>query len=220
MADETELRQTQKISLDELDSRLVEEKLELNPDANPMEAPPPVSDGGHRVKLVLDASSWEKKKTNPAKDGSQKDYLSCRAYGVVVDDGVDLNKRVFLNLNTLAFDGKSQMGYILLQAWGGKNNPEAVKAYKELENYVELAQAFQKTLAGEPIIRVETQWQARYNAGDKDKPDYKTAKSGMKNFPLNDPKDVSKGYRHIVDVRGSGEVSAQAVVKEFFPDTE
>ena len=114
------------------------------------------------------------------------------------------NKRLFFNVNTLVFDGKNEMVYILLQALGGKNNPQAAEAVKKLENYAELAKAFQQVLAGEPIVRVETQWSARYNAGDKEKPDYRTAKTGQKNFPLLDPKDVTKGYNHKLDIKGHG----------------
>lgn len=216
---ETAVATSSKVSLDELDARMVEEKIEINPEANPMEAPPPPDDGIHRVKLVLDTNSWEQKETKPGKDGKKRAYLSCQFYGVIVAEGTkNNNKRVFGRVNTLVFDGKNEMAYILLQALGGKTNPQAVNTVTKLENYIELAKAFQQVLAGEPIVRVETQWVARYNAGTKEDPDYKTAKSGQKNFPLVDPKDLSKGYRHIVEVRGHGEVNAQAVIQDYFPD--
>ncbi len=211
--------QARKVSLDELDASLVQEKIELNPDANPMEGPPPVVDGIHRIKLVLDTNSWEQKTTKPGKNGQTRAYLTCKGYGVIQAEGTpDNNKRLFFQVNTLVFDGKSEMAYILLQALGGKNNSSAANTVKALENYVELAKAFQQVLAGEPIIRAESEWTARYNAGDKDNQDWKTAKSGMKNFPLNDPKDPSKGHSPKIDIKGVGEVSAIAQIVDYFPD--
>lgn len=218
-AEDVVVKQPQKISLDELDARMVEEKIEINTEANPMEAPPPVVDGIHRAKLVLDTNSWERKETKQGKDGKSRTYLTVKGYAVVQAEGTpDNNKRLFFQVNTLVFDGKNEMAYILLQALGGKNNPSAASTVKALENYVELAQAFQQVLAGEPIVRVESQWSARYNAGTKEAPDYKTAKTGMKNFPLIDPKDPSKGYTPKIDVRGHGEVSANAQIQDYFPD--
>lgn len=221
MSEEIQKPQPEKVSLDELDAKLVEEKLVINTDANPMEAPPPPSDGIHRVKLVLDTNSWERRETKPGKDGQSRKFLACKGYGVIIAEGSpDNNKRLFFQVNTLAFDGKNEMAYMLLNALGGKSNAQAVATVKALENYVELAQAFQQVLAGEPIIRLESEWVARYNAGDKEKPDYKTAKSGQKNFPLVDPKDPSKGFRHIIDVKGYGEVTANAVIRDYFPDAQ
>jgi hypothetical protein len=207
----------EKINLDDLDASLVEEKIAIDPELNPMDAPPPASDGIHRVRLVLDTDSWSNKETKPMKDGGRRAFLTCKGYGVILAEGTpDNNKRLFFNVNTLVFDGKCEMAYILQMALG--NTPEAKESVRKLENYVELAKAFQRVLAGEPVVRAESQWVARYNAGDKDKPDYKTVKSSQKNFPLIDPKDPSKGHRHVIDVKGFGEVTAQAVIQNWFPD--
>jgi hypothetical protein len=212
-------QQPVKVDLDTLDSSLVEEKVELNPDANPMEAPPPVDDGVHRVKLVLDPASWTHSETKANKSGEKRSYLSCQFYGVVIAEGTkNNNKRLFGRVNTLVFDGKSEMAYILLQVYGGKDNAEARAKIAALDNYVKLAQAFKQALAGEPIVKVSTKWVARYNAGTKDEPDYKTALSGQANFPAVDPKDPSKGKRHIINVPKVGEVAAQAQIQDYFPD--
>lgn len=207
-----------KVSLDELDATLVEDKIEINTDANPMESPAPVADGIHRMKLVIDEKSWVQKETKEGKNGQKTSYLGCKYYAVCIDPGPNENKRVFGQVNTLVFDGKSEMGYIILQALGGKNNAGAAEAVKGLDNRLKLAKAFQQCLASEPIVRIETKWSARYNAGTKEEPDYKTYLSGMKGFPLVDPKDPSKGYKHLVNVKGAGEISAQAQIEDFFPD--
>lgn len=219
MAEENEKVQPEKVSLDNLDASMVQEKIEINTDANPMEAPPPPDDGIHRVKLVLDTTSWERSETKPNKEGTKRAYLKCKFYGVIQAEGTpNNNKRLFGQVNTLVYEGKNEMAYILLQALGGKNNPSAVEAVKKLENYIELAQAFQQVLAGEPIVRVSSEWVAQYNKGTKEKPEYATAKSGQKNFPLIDPKDPSKGHSPKINVTGVGEVSAKAQIKDYFPD--
>lgn len=211
--------QAEKVSLDTLDASMVQEKIEINTEANPMEAPPPPDDAIHRAKLVLDTTSWERRETKANKNGESRKFLTCKFYAVIQAEGTkNNNKRLFGQVNTLVFDGKSQMGYILLQALGGKGNPQAVSTVQKLENYIELAQAFQQVLAGEPIIRIESEWMAQYNAGTKESPEWKTAKSGQKNFPLIDPKDASKGYNPKIDVRGHGEVVAKAAIKDYFPD--
>lgn len=208
------------VNLDELDASLVAEDIELNPDANPMEAPPPVDDGIHRIKLMVDSTSWMQKETKPGKDGDKVPFLSCKIQGVVIAEGTpNNNKRVFDSLNTITFGGKNRMAYILLQALGGKDDPQARATVEGLKNSVALAKEFQRVMAGEPIIRVSTKWIAKHNAGTKDKPEWKTAKSGQKNFQMVDPNDPSKGYLHIINVAGN-EVTAVAVPQDYFPDVE
>lgn len=210
MADE----QNAVIDLDSLDSSLVQENIVLNPDVNPMEAPPPVDDGVHRVKLT-GAQDWKPGDTKPNKNGDTQPYLSTQFSGVVIAEGTkNNNKRVFGRVNTLAFDGKSEMAYILLQVYGGKDNEDARAKIAGLKTFVDLAKAFRNAIAGEPIIKVSTKWQARYNAGTKEAPDYKTAYSGQKMFPS----DGNGGNKHIVSVKGAGDVAAQAVIQDYFPD--
>jgi hypothetical protein len=208
-----EVAQAVKVDLDNIDSSLVEENITLNPDANPMEAPPPVDDGTWRVKLT-GADDWTNKDTKPNKSGESTSYLATQFSGVVIAEGTtNNNKRVFGRVNTLVFDGKSEMGYILLQIYGGKANPEARAKVEALKNYVDLAKAFRAAIAGEPIIRVSTKWTARYNAGTKEAPDYKTALSGQKQFPSNG----AGGHIPVVVVKGIGEVRAGAEIQDYFP---
>lgn len=208
-----ELAQAVKVDLDNIDSSLVEESITLNPDANPMEAAPPVDDGTWRVKLT-GADDWTNKDTKPNKSGESTSYLATQFSGIVIAEGTpNNNKRVFGRVNTLVFDGKSEMAYILLQIYGGKANPEARAKVEALKNYVDLAKAFRNAVAGEPIIRVATKWVARYNAGTKEAPDYKVAQSGQKTFPSNG----AGGHVPVVTVKGFGEVRAQAEIQDYFP---
>jgi len=203
-----------KVDLDSLDSSMVQETIDINPDVNPMEAPPPVDDGTHRVKL-MGADDWKPGDTKPNKNGESTTYLSTKFSGAVIAEGTkNNNKRVFAYANTLVFDGKSVMAYILLQIYGGKNSPEARAKVEALKNFVDLAKAFRAAIAAEPIIQVSTKWAARYNAGTKEKPDYKTAKSGQNNFPS----DNAGGKLHVINVPGYGDVAAQAEIQDYFPD--
>ena len=212
MSEETAV--AQKIDLDNIDSSLVEEKVELNPDANPMEAPPPVDDGTWRVKLV-GADDWTPGDTKPNKNGESRAYLKTKFSGIVIAEGTpNNNKRVFQNVNTLSFDGKSEMAYILLQIYGGKGSAQARKKIEDIKNYVDLAKAFRTAIAAEPIIKIKTKWSARYNAGTKDAPDYKVYLSGQSNFPSNG----AGGKLNVVSVKGAGDISAQANIEDYFPD--
>lgn len=208
-----EVKAPEKIDLDMLDSSMTAETIELNADVNPMDAPAPVEDGVRRYKL-FGADNWEQCETRPGKTDPFT-YYKTQFYGVCIEEGTpNNNKRVFGRVNTITFDGKNEMAFIILQALGGKNNPEA-KAYVEsLKSHVDLAKAFKRILSGNPIIQIETKWKARHNFGTKDEPDYRTVLSGMVNFP----KNPDGTYRHIVNQKGVGEVVAQPEIQDYFPD--
>lgn len=202
-----------KVDLDTMDSSLVEENIEINPDANPMDSPPPIDDGVHRVKLILDPD-WSMAETKPNKEGNKTTFYKCKISGQVVSEDKNNNRRVFANLNTLTFDGKNQMVWIMMQILGGNKNEQARSFVAGLKSQLEIAKAFKEALSGEPIIKVKTKWSAQYNAGTKEKADYKTALSGQQNFP----KNPDGTYKHVVNVRGFGEVAARANIEDYFPD--
>lgn len=192
--------------LDNLDPALVQEVVEVNPTADPTAAPPPPSDGRHRMKITID--SYEGKESQ--KDG--RPYFLFKAHGTVVDEGPDFNKRVFLNLTTFVFDGRNEMAYMITQALGGNNNPEAVNYVAKLNNYALLARGFRDVFAAEPILVADTQWVAEKppaEPGGK----YTRVRTGQKNFPKNADGSVSP----LVIVDGQ-ELSAKAVVRGWFPD--
>jgi hypothetical protein len=206
--------QSYKVDLDSLDSSMVAEEIELNPDANPMEGPPPIDDGVHRVKLYL-SPDWEQKETKPNKAGEKRTYFATKFSAGVVSEDSNNNRRVFERVNTLVFDGKNPMAYIILQILGGAKNAQARAFVESLTTPLALAKAFREALAGEPIIKVSTKWVAQYNDGTPEAPKYKTALSGQKNFPKVPGSDR---YNHVINIKGTGEVAAQAKIQDYFPD--
>ncbi len=198
------------VDLDNLDGNLVQEHIEIDPNANPMILSP-VDDGKHRVKLSITEDGWKAKDTEGA---SPRAYLGCKIQGVVIAEGTkNHNKRVFKSVNTLVFDGKSELAYILAKALG--DTPEVRAEVGRITNYVDLAKKFREVLAGEPIVQVTTKWSARYNSAPKDaKAKYVTALSGQRNFP----QDGQGGYSPIVAVKGVGDVQALAEIQDYFAD--
>ena len=71
-----------------------------------------------------------------------------------------------------------------------------------------LAKMLENALEGEPLIGIETQWQARAQHGDK----WETVTRGMKKFPQR----ADGTYNHIIDDPETGEkVAAQATVVRY-----
>lgn len=212
MADDVKV-QAQSVDLDTVDASLVEEQVTISADANPMEAPAPVNDGVHRVKLV-GATEWFQSETKPNKNGESTTFFKTQFSGIVVsDDPKQNNKRVFGRVNTLTFDGKNEMAYIMLQILGGKDNPEARKYVEGLTNIRDLATAFKQALAGEPIIKLSTKWVAQYKVEENGKDVYKIYLSGQASFPK-----VNGVPQHVVNAPRIGEISAQAQIQDYFPD--
>lgn len=212
---------SQKVDLDSLDANLVEETIDINPEANPMEEPPPVEDGTWRAKVLVVDDSWEHKETKENKSGNKTAYLTCKASLAIIDEGGrNNNKRVFIPfLSTLVFDGKCEMAYLLIQMLGG--GQEAKQEVSQIKNYVNLAKRFKEVAAGEPTVKVATKWVAQYQDGVDEKTGknkYRVAVSGMKNFPPV-PGSTPPAYRHIFNHKQSGqEVKARSEIQDYFPD--
>lgn len=205
--------QAQSVDLDTVDASLVEESITISADVNPMESPAPVNDGVHRVKLV-GATEWFQSETKPKNGGEPTTFFKTQFSGIVVsDDPKQNNKRVFGRVNTLEFDGKNEMAYIMLQILGGKDNPEARAFVEGLKNIRDLATAFRNALAGEPIIKLSTKWVAQYKVEEGGKEVYKTYMSGQNNFPK-----INGVPQHVVNAPRIGEVVAQAQIQDYFPD--
>lgn len=206
------------VDLDLLDADSVQEIVEIDPDANPLEEPNPVEDGLHRCKVLLNTAagaiqskSWTDKKT-----GVEHPFISVKFSLSVIDEGVDQNKRIFPNaINTNVFDGKCEMAHLLIQILGGDSSAkETVRGIGG--NYIALAKAFKAALVAEPIVKVQTKWIAQYKDGSKDKKGrdaYKTALSGMRNFK----KRADGTFDPTIAVKGN-EARARATVTAYFPD--
>lgn len=216
MAEEATVQQAEKVDLDSLNDSMVAEKIEINPDANPMEAPPPPDDGVYRVKLT-GANEWEQSETRPNKrSGESTTFYKTQFRAQILAEGTKNNNKIlFGRENTLTFDGKNVMAYILLQVYGGSKNEQARNFVAGLDTPLKLAKAFQQTLAGEPIIKVSSKWVARYKTGTGEETKYLTAKSGQKNFP----KNPDGTYAHVIQVAGVGDVKANAEIQDYFPDS-
>lgn len=198
------------IDLDALDDSAIEEEVSIDPNADPMAKPAPVDDGWHRVKLTaLDSSQVEVKET---KGNSPRPYIGFKFNGKVLAEGTpNNNKRVFGNVTTLVFDGKSEMARIIQVSRG--NTPEAKAYVSTLNNFGKLAKAFRAELAGEPIIKVKTRWVAQRKLENGN---YENVKSVQATFPR---KKDGLGYDHVIfDTKTQSEVSAQAVIQDYGPD--
>lgn len=203
----------QELDLDALDVSALEEDVEINPEANPMDAPAPPDDGTHRVKLLPLASGQVKVKETRGE--KKTPFIPMKFSGVILAEGTrNNNKRIFGNVTTLVFDGKSEMAYIILKAKGA--TAEAKKYVAGLTNFGKLAQAFKSTLAAEPIIKVKTRWVAQRKITDANgDTKYENVLSGQKNFP----KNPDGTYRHVVfDKVTQSEVTAQAQIEDYFVD--
>lgn len=205
----------QTFDLDAIDEFMVQEVVDINPDVNPNDAPPPPDDNTWRVKLLpLEGSQVEVRYTQ---NESETPFIPFQYSGVIIAEGnKNNNRRLFGRDNTLVFDGKSNLAHIIKVARG---DDAAARAFvKGLDNYVKLAKAFKDTLAAEPIIKIRTQWQAQRKiegGGKNGKDKYEIVKSGQKNFPP----DGFGGYKHVIyDSKTSTEVSARAVMVDFLPD--
>ena len=197
-----------KVDLDSYDESLVQEQIEINPDINPNAGPLPISDGKHRVRLVFDPEGTTSSVTNSA---AATPFISCQFSAVVLDDGPEKNRRTFSKVNTLVFDGKSEMGRIIQVARG---DDQAARDYvRTLTNYVALAKAFREALATEPVVEVRTRWEAQAKNLETGKWD--VVKAGQKQFPS----DGHGGYIPTIQLGekyDNKEVNAKAVIKDYF----
>lgn len=216
MADEAVRTQAEKVDLDNLSDSMVAERIEINPDANPMEAPPPPDDGVYRVKLT-GGNDWEQAETRPNKtSGESTTYYKTQFRAQIIAEGTKNNNKIlFGRENTLTFDGKNVLAYILLQIKGGSKNEQARAFVAGLDTPLKLARAFQQTLAGEPIIKVSSKWRASYKSEVNGETKYLTAKSGQNNFPRN----PDGTFQHVITVPNVGDVKANAEIQDYFPDS-
>lgn len=220
MAEQNEQEQAQQavaIDLDQLDVNLLTEDVTIDTDANPMDAPPPPPDKVWRVKVEVDAADFKVNTTNP-KPGSQavkQQYIAVTASATIVEDGPYSGRKFIIRENTLVFNNKNRMAYIILQALGGSQNPEAVAYVKTLNNFGKLALGFRDTFAAGRTMRLKSEWAAQYKVNEKGKDVYKTLKTGMKNFK---PVPGKPGeFNHKLD-SPAGEVAARAEIRDYYPD--
>ena len=106
-----------------------------------MEGPAPVDDGIHRFKLFIQPDSFEKSAFT-TKQGLTVDFIKCQFYAVCQDEGgKNNNKRIFGRVNTITFDGKNEMAYILTKLYA--HDPQGKAYVAGLNNYAKLAKGVQ-----------------------------------------------------------------------------
>ena len=183
------------------------DNIDIDPDKDPFEKAPPPPDAWHRAKVTIKegARGFQSKTTKP-KPGSSRPaqaFLSCELNFQIVAPG-----EYFDNLrprpkyvNTLVFEGKSEMGAILTAALAGVygNVDQAKAEVREIKSPTALAKRFAEVLAGEPEVAILTQWQAQYDSGEvKDgRAVYVTAARGQKAFPT----DGKGGYKPFITIK-------------------
>lgn len=215
-----------KFNLDDADANLIQEEVNIDTDANPMEAPPPPDDGTYRVTLKLKEPVSDAFQLKSVQSGNSagKQYISADFNAQILAEGTrNNNKLLFGKENTLTFDGKNKLAYILLQLYGGSKNEQAATYVKSLKTPSDLAKAFKAALLKEPKLRVKTKWNSSYNAGTKEEPDYKTFKNGQANHPQN-AAGVPKHINEVTFQDASGdvqslEVTARAQIVDYLPDS-
>jgi hypothetical protein len=185
------------------DLYLEDESLQLDPDADAFQGPPPPPDGVHLAKIM----PFRKNGDSPfqvGKDKRSKPFIMAAVVNKAVAEGRPWDgANIFDRVSSVIMQnsGTCRMAGVL-KALG-----ITVPATTTMKG---LARMLETALAGEPMICVETQWQARAQHGDK----WVTILRGMKKFP----QKPDGSYSHIVDDPETGEkVTAQAVVLRYLP---
>lgn len=130
---------------------LATEEMDIDTDADPFAFPPPVPDGTYRAKLVL-SGKWTlyPKKDDPTTVG----YLATSVEARLIDDGQPWdNNPVFDNfVSTMIMPstGTCRIAGILKAV--GVSVPART-------SHQELAQLLTDSLASEPIVNIQTQWE-------------------------------------------------------------
>lgn len=185
------------------DLALEDEALQLDPDADAFQGPPPPPDGVHLVKLSLFRRNGESP-FQAGRDRRGRPYIMAAVVGTLVAEGKPWNnQKVFDRVSTVIF-----------QSSGTCRMAGALKALgisvPATTSTKQLAQLLENALEGEPLVGVETRWEARAQHDET----WVTVAKGMKRFPMR--QDGS--YQHIITDPDTGElVTAQATVVRYLP---
>lgn len=183
-----------------------EEPIEIDPEADAFATPAPPPDGTHLVKLKLFRQGSGDSGFTIAKDKNDNEYIQARLEARIVAEGQKYdNAPVFDRVNT-----------IIMQSTGTCSMAGVLRALKvpvpSRVSKRDLARTLATALEGEPLVKIETQWQIREEQSDGK---WKTVLKGMKKFP---PKKDGQGnvipgeHEHVVDGN-----AAQATVLRYLP---
>lgn len=182
--------------LDPNDPRLISESIEMNLDADAYAQPVPPPDGKYRAKLKLAGPKNDKGEVQDYKTamwGKPGNKLPIYVTGVVAEiidpngkfDGIkifDFNVATFRNR-----EGASKVGTIVAMLRKPDGSPWVTAAESKSMNQKDWIDRLVKALAGEPEVKVETQWEwscegCGKEAKEKETP-YPKAIVGMQRFP-------------------------------------
>ncbi len=207
--DEEKVKAKSIVSLDDLDLEYSGD-LNIDPNADAFAGLDPVPDGVHLVKLALFKSGEDTglKAGKGKNDG--KPFIMAKLVGTVVEEGKPYDKfKIFDQVSTMVMrTGTCRVAGVLSKL--GIRVPAST-------NPRELMKALVVALEGEPVIGVETQWQASSLQADGN---WKTLLRGMKRFPPRvnpETKEVIAGeYVSTVEDPNTGEpAKAQAAVLRY-----
>jgi len=181
---------------------LEEDEVQFDAAADSTEQPPPVPDGIYRVKprFAGDTPNWQAKTV----DGKlQSLWTKQNVQFVIQAEGTPFDKQVVFGMaSTMIMRNGSSSISTILSKMGLADEVGQCRSHKEL------AQLFERAVEQGRELQIETEWVAQIKGAD-DK--YKTIKKGMRNFPLNG----DGNYKHVIDVPGQGEATAQATIRHF-----
>lgn len=210
MADEQENLKVAPREVDINDLQLVDEQVDINPEADAFAGPPPPDDGDHVVKLSLGP-----RKVQQGKDKQGRVYYMTHVQGKVQPGDKFEGRVTFHNPSTMVMQGTGTSAVVgVLKALG-----EPVSAR---EGVVDLTRRLVNRLAAEPAVTQTTQWTA-FCKSCKDDYDNSGGKRGKKNGIVlrgqrNFPQDGNGGHRHQVECKNCGDLlTANADVMAYKP---
>jgi hypothetical protein len=162
---------------------LMNEVIEVNDNVTPEEffTPPLADDGEHTVVLVLGNEGvkpdrqWSGKGSGRKKTGDPYLQAHLQLKGLN-DTGGEAGTVAFDRINSIIMQGVGTSRLHMVFAAAGHKLPARA-------TLTELKEAVEAAIAQRPIVKVTTIWEAQYNKGSKESPEYVTVCKGQKRFP-------------------------------------
>ncbi len=188
-----------------------EEPLNINPEADAFASFAPPPDKTHIAKLKL-ATGGNSPAIQTGKDKNGRPFVMFAIEARIVAEGEPYN-------NAAVFD---RVSTVVMQSTGTCRMAGVLQALKvpvpRDMTAVQMAKQLAAVLEGEPLIKIETQWQAREQVDDDT---WKTVVRGMKRFPQKRDKDgntIPGEYEHVIESPKTGAtLDARAVILRYLP---
>lgn len=189
------------LSFEELENLQSDVTMDLDPEANWGDTPPPPDDGEYMFTFEVNP----KLNAFPGESDKMGKYFSLGIIGTVVEpDSPFNNRKVFGVVNTMTFNGASSISSLAKAI--GLDVPS-----RGLANA--LVASVMRKLAEQPMAKAKIAWKLGYKVTAEDgSTSYETPYKGQKSFPQNS----DGSYKHKL-VIGDVEYTAQAEFKRFSP---